>query len=439
MEHYDILIRNCAVLSEKFDVAYGQDIAISGKVIGAVGAHPLPCTGAQEIDGRGKLFMPGLVDGHLHSCQQLLRGRILDQLPMIWTRIMLPFESTLTQEAVRAEADLCCLELIKSGTTAFADAGGRYMEEVAQAVIGSGLRAALTCSTIDSGDSPATMKFTADQCMEHSDSLYDDYHGGGDGRVSIFYSLRSMLSCSEELTLRVFARAGERNTGVHAHISEYPNEVNACLERHRMRPLEYLDSLGVLGPNFLAAHSILLSDGEIDLMAHRGVKVVHCPFSNCGKGVPYTPRLLQRGANVGLGTDGAAHGGLSLWNEMKIFRSVMNAHVGVPNANPVIMPARSILKMATAGGAAALGYEGRLGTVQAGALADLISIDLNQPHITPTADLANTLLETVNAGDVADSMVNGAFLMRDRRVLTMDEGAVLARAAAVHRELFPAG
>ena len=206
-----------------------------------------------------------------------------------------------------------------------------------------------------------------------------------------------------------------RKTGVHAHISEYPNEVNASLERHRLRPVEYLDRLGVLGPHFLAAHSILLSDDEIDLMAERGVKVVHCPFSNCGKGVPYTPRLLQRGASVGLGTDGAAHGGLSLWNEMKIFRSVMNARVGVPYANPVVMPARTILRMATQGGAAALGYEGRLGTVKAGYLADLISIRLNQPHILPTSDLTNTLLESVNAGDVADSMVQGRFLMRDRR------------------------
>lgn len=436
---YDFLIRNCAVLNEHMEVDFHQDIAIQGKTIAAVGPTPLPGAAAEVVDGRGKLFLPGLVDGHIHTCQQLLRGRILDQLPMIWTRIMLPFESGLTAEAVEVEAELACLELIKSGTTAFADAGGRFMDRVAGVVERAGLRAALTCSTVDAGDAPPTMKHSTQACIEQNDDLFDRFHGAGEGRISVFYSLRSFLSCTEELTLRVCERARARGTGVHAHVSEYPNEVNASLERHRLRPVEYLDHLGVLGPNFLAAHSILLNDDEIDLLAQRGVKVVHCPFSNCGKGVPYTPRLLQRGASVGLGTDGAAHGGLSLWNEMKIFRSVMNAHVGVPYANPVVMPARTILYMATAGGAAALGYEGRLGAVKAGYLADLISIDLEQPHILPTSDLPNTLLETVNAGDVADSMVQGRFLMRDRKVLTLDEQAVLARAREVHRQLFPQG
>lgn len=436
---YDVLIRGCAVLNETFEVDWDQDIAIADGVIAAVGDSPLPGEAEQVVDGRGKLFLPGLVDGHIHTCQQLLRGRILDQLPMIWTRIMLPFESGLTEEAVEAGAELACLELIKSGTTAFADAGGRHMDAVARVVERSGLRAALTCSTIDAGDAPATMKHSTQACLEQNDALFDRWHGRGEGRISVFYSLRSMLSVTEELTLRVFERARNRSTGVHAHISEYPNEVNASLERHRLRPVEYLDKLGVLGPNFLAAHSILLNDDEIDRMAARGVKVIHCPFSNCGKGVPYTPRLLQRGASVGLGTDGAAHGGLSLWNEMKIFRSVMNAHVGVPYANPVVMPARTILRMATCGGAAALGYEGRLGAVKAGYLADLISIDLNQPHILPTSDLPNTLLETVNAGDVADSMVQGRFLMRDRKVLVMDEKAVLDRARDIHHKCFPDG
>ena len=436
---YDVLIRNCAVLNEQYQVEWNQDIAITGGKIAAVGPTPLPGEAAEMVDGRDKLFLPGLVDGHIHTCQQLLRGRILDQLPMIWTRIMLPFESGLTREAAEVGAELACLELIKSGTTAFADAGGRHMDAVAQVVERAGLRAALTCSTIDAGEAPATMKHTTQECLKQNDQLYDNFHGAGDGRISVFYSLRSMLSCTEELTVQVYERAMAHKTGVHAHISEYPNEVNASLERHRLRPVEYLDRLGVLGPHFLAAHSILLSDDEIDLMAERGVKVVHCPFSNCGKGVPYTPRLLQRGASVGLGTDGAAHGGLSLWNEMKIFRSVMNAHVGVPYANPVVMPARTILRMATQGGAAALGYEGRLGTVKAGYLADLISIRLNQPHILPTSDLTNTLLESVNAGDVADSMVQGRFLMRDRQVLTMDEEAVMARARQIHKTVFPNG
>lgn len=429
---YNILIKNCTMLDENLDPVCNRNIGIRDGKIAAIGNGEVVGPAAQTIDGQGKLFMPGLVDGHTHICQQFLRGRILDELPMIWTRIMLPFESTLTESLVEAQARLACLEMIKSGTVAFADAGGRYMDRVAEAVLDSGLRAALTCSTIDLGNAPPTMKATAEENIRRNTELFQQYHGG---RLSVFFSVRSMLSCSEALTKEVFETAARLNTGVHAHLSEYPNEVNSCLENHQMRPLEYLDSLGVLGPNFLAAHGILLSEDEIDLAARRGVNVVHCPFSNSGKGVPPTPQLLRRGVTVGLGTDGAAHGGLSLWNEMKIFRCVMNAHTGVPSANPLIMPAKTLLKMATQGSAAAMGLR-NAGTLAEGNLADIISIDLMQPHISPSANLTNTLLETVNAGDVSDMIVDGKLIMRDRNVLTMDEKAVLNQARQLQEALF---
>lgn len=429
---YNILIKNCTMLDENLDPVCNRNIGIRDGKIAAIGNGEVVGPAAQTIDGQGKLFMPGLVDGHTHICQQFLRGRILDELPMIWTRIMLPFESTLTESLVEAQARLACLEMIKSGTVAFADAGGRYMDRVAEAVLDSGLRAALTCSTIDLGNAPPTMKATAEENIRRNTELFQQYHGG---RLSIFFSVRSMLSCSEALTKEVFETAARLNTGVHAHLSEYPNEVNSCLENHQMRPLEYLDSLGVLGPNFLAAHGILLSEDEIDLAARRGVNVVHCPFSNSGKGVPPTPQLLRRGVTVGMGTDGAAHGGLSLWNEMKIFRCVMNAHTGVPSANPLIMPAKTLLKMATQGSAAAMGLR-NAGTLAEGNLADIISIDLMQPHISPSANLTNTLLETVNAGDVSDMIVDGKLIMRDRNVLTMDEKAVLNQARQLQETLF---
>ena len=120
-----------------------------------------------------------------------------------------------------------------------------------------------------------------------------------------------------------------------AHMNEYAGEVNYTLEQYRKRPVEYLEELGALGAHFVAAHGILLSAREQKLLAQAGAKVVHCPFSNCGKGVPKIRQAsLERGVCVGLGTDGAAHGGLSLWNEMRIFRSVMNAVRGVQNADP---------------------------------------------------------------------------------------------------------
>lgn len=433
--HYDILIRDCTLLDSEMEIQTHRTIAIRDGVIAVLGNGDVVGTANEIIDGKNKLFMPGLLDGHSHICQQFLRGHILDELPMIWTRIMLPFESTLTEEVVEAEAQLACLEMIKSGTVGFADAGGRYMHRVAQTVLDSGLRAALTCSTIDLGNAPATMKSSAEENIKRNTELFEQYHGKGDGRLSVFFSVRSMLSCSDALTRQVFETAQRLGTGVHAHMSEYPGEVNACLEQHQMRPMEYLDSMGLLGSHFLAAHGILLSENEIDIAAQRGVQVVHCPFSNSGKGVPPTPQLLRRGVTVGMGTDGAAHGGLSLWNEMKIFRCVMNAHTGVPSANPLIMPAKTLLAMATSGSASAMGLE-KSGALREGWLADMISIDLTQPHIMPSGNLTNTLLETVNAGDVQDMIVGGKLIMRDRTVLTMDESAVVAKAKALQEQLF---
>ena len=245
--------------------------------------------------------------------------------------------------------------------------------------------------------------------------------------MKVFYSLRALMNCSPALIKATAGRATERNTFFQAHMNEYAGEVNYTLEKYQMRPVEYLDSLGVLNENFLSAHSIMLSAHERSLLAENQVKVVHCPFSNCGKGVPDTPSLLEQGVCTGLGTDGAAHGGLSLWNEMKIFRSVMNAFWGAKNADPAVMPAKTILKMASENGTHLLGEE-KSGVLKEGFKADLISINWRQPHLLATNNPVNTLLECVCGNDVSDSIVNGKLLMRNRQVLTLDEEKILWQA-----------
>lgn len=431
---YDILIRNTALLTPNMAVDSGRDIAISSGIIAEIGVD-LTGNAKETIDGKNKLFMPGLVDGHTHLTQQFLRGKVLDSLPPIWTRVMLPFESTLTPDAAKTGAELACLEMIKSGTTAFVEAGGLYMNEIAPVIVNSGLRGALTTSTITTGDVPDTMKCSVDEALRRNTELYEEFHGAGEGRVSVFYSLRSYLFDAEDLIERTFQEAQNHKTGVHIHLNEYAPEITACIGLHKMRPLEYLDSFGVLDSNLVAAHCILLSENEIDLIRDKQIKVIHCPFSNCGKGAPPTPRLLQQGCHVGLGTDGAAHGGLSLWNEMKIFRSIMNLQYGAVTMDPAIMPAPKLLKMASQGSAAALGMSQNLGRLETGAPADVISIDLKQPHIMPSANIVNTLVECVNAGDVRDSIINGKLVMRDRQILTMDEERIMAKAHEIHEKL----
>lgn len=424
---YDLMITDAAVLLPDGTVQSGQTIEVKdGKIysIRPFRDSDMPGAAENQISGKGKLVMPGLVDCHMHTGQQLLKGKVLDELPMIWTRIMLPFESTLTEEKMELSASLAALEMIKSGTTAFVDAGSYHMEAAAEVYVRSGLRGLLSASTMDEKGLPDSIAQNADEAVAQTDRLYDRYHGKGNLKVA--YSLRSLISCSEELIRKTAERAKERGAKLQAHMNEYAGEVNFSLTNRRMRPFEYLDSLGVLNGDFLAAHCLLLSEREKEILAERDAKVCHCPFSNCGKGAPDTPSLREKGVCVGLGTDGAAHGGLSLWNEMKIFRSVMNVEYGSRLNEPAVMPAKDILKMATENGYRFMGEDG--GRIEIGKTADLITVNMMQPHLFPTGNPVNTLLECVTAADVCDSIVNGKVLMRDRKVLTLDEGKILAKA-----------
>ena len=432
----DLLIRNSDYLDPEFELAEGRSILIrDGKIEAIDTAESLEekYTWKEEMDGSGCIYMPGLVDSHMHTGQQLLRGNVLDEMPMIWTRIMLPYESTLTPERMRLSARMAAVEMIHAGTTGFIDAGSYFMAEAAGVYAQSGLRGALSYSTMDQKGLPASIAMDAETAIQKTDELYKEFHG--QGNLKVYYSLRSLISCSEDLIRMAAERAAERHTMLQAHMNEYPGEINFYMERKQMRPYEYLDSLGVLGPDFLGAHSLLLSEREISLLAERGVKVCHCPFSNCGKAAPRTPELLERNITVGLGTDGAAHGGLSLFQEMKIFRSVMNLTWGVPLAEPAVMPAKTILAMATRGGQACLGGDpGRDGKIFPGARADLIGIDKRRIYMAVYGHIANTILESVGSGDVRDSVCGGKILMKDYQIQTLDEEKIYREAVSYRND-----
>lgn len=423
----DILIKNTSYLNENLEVIEDINIIIKDKYIIEITKNSNNYNPNSVIDGKNLLWMPGLTDSHMHTCQQLLKGKILDELPMIWTRIMLPFESTLTRNKVNLSTKLSSLEMIKCGTTSFIDAGGIFMDEAAEVYIKSGLRGALSCSTMDNQNLPRSIRTTASEALDNLNSLYNNFHNTGDGRLQVFYSLRSLISCSEELIKNVFASAKEKNIAVEAHMNEYPNEINFFLEKYQCRPLEFLNNENLLNDKFISAHSIFLSDNEIDILKENNSKVVHCPFSNCGKGIPNTPSMIQKGINISFGSDGAAHGGMSIFQEMKVFRSIMNLHYGVKSCNPAIMPAKTILKMATKNGAIAMQHN-NLGALTPNNLADLIAIDLNQPHLYPTNNIVNTIIESVNGNDVIHMIVNGKVIMKNREILTLDEEKILYEA-----------
>ena len=426
MTKCDILIQGCRVLQPDMTISGTCSVAIDKTMICKIGPEAelaQEYEAEETLDGRGKLLMPGLVDGHTHTCQQLLRGRVSDEYPMVWTRFLVPFESNLRPEDSYVSGPLACLEMITHGTTAFADSGGVYMDRVADAVVESGMRAAIAKSTMDMGNAiTGAMKETAKEAVAHTKELYKGYQGAGDGRVDIWFAIRQVMTCSQDLIAMVRDAAEELHTGIHAHLCEHKDEVSFCLQNYKLRPAQFLESMGVLGPNLLTAHNVMLSDEDIALMAERGVKVIHCPRANLANhGFPKAPQILQAGLQVGLGGDGAAPSNLDLFDEMKVLRYGMIAYWGLPSFNPVVMTCATVLKMASWGGACALGKGDILGTVEEGKKADVILLNIDQPHIQPTQNLLNTIVEAANGHDVTDSIIDGRLVMKNREVLTLDE------------------
>ena len=440
MENYDIVIKNCQVLRPDMTISGECSVAIKDSWIRKIGsAEEIAAAGtaAQTLDGKGKLLMPGLVDGHTHTCQQLLRGRVADEYPMIWTRFLVPFESNLQPEDSYVSGQLACLEMIKNGTTAFAESGGVHMDRVADAVIESGMRAAIAKSTMDMGNAiTGAMKETAQEAIDNTIDLYKRYQGAGDGRIDIWFAIRQVMTCSRELIAMVGENAKKYHTGIHAHLCEQKDEVSFCLQNYKKRPAQFLEEMGILGPNLLTAHNVMLSDADISIMAERGVKIIHCPRANLANhGFPKTPQILGAGASVGLGCDGAAPSNLDLFDEIKVLRYAMIGYWGLPSFNPVVMPCAKLLEMATQGGANAIGHGDILGTVAEGKKADLILLNIDQPHILPTQNLVNTIVDAASGHDVTDSIINGKLVMKDREVLTLDEEKILFEADRHMKEI----
>ena len=437
----DYLLRNCSVLTPDYTIEENQSIAITGSRITDIGpAEQLDQTYTPQhvLDGNGKLAMPGFVDSHTHVCQQLLRGRTIDEWPMIWTRFLVPFESNLTPDDVYHSTQLACLEMIKSGTTSFIESGGVHMERAVEATLESGMRAAIAQSTMDMGAFiTGQMKDTADGCIRNTERLYDAYHGAGDDRIHIWFAMRQVMTCSPELIRNVAAAAKERNTGVHAHLCEHRDEVRFCLETYRQRPAEFLLAQGLLAPNLLTAHNVALTEHDITLMKECDVKVIHCPDSNLtNHGFSKTPRFLEEKMTVGLGSDGASSRCLSLFDQMKFLRYGMTAYWGLPVFDPMVMPCDELLRMVTINGARAMGRERELGTLEVGKKADIIMMNIHAPHLTPSSDMVKTIVTAASAGDVTDSIINGVLVMQDRNVLTLDEERIMAECSQRQKDIF---
>jgi 5-methylthioadenosine/S-adenosylhomocysteine deaminase len=419
-------------------VVAGGALAIrDGRIVwmGAVADAAGRFAPADTLHAPDRIALPGLLDTHVHTGQQLLRGKIAElgrrrQLRMaIWRNYLIPFESVLEPEDVYLSGLLAYANMLRVGTTCFADAGGPHPDEMGRAAEEVGIRGVIALSTADMGeDLPPGMRSSTREAIAQNTALVTRWSGrSGSGRVTAWLALRQLIVCSQELWEAFRDLADELGVRVHTHLAEGTHEVDYAAERWGKRPAEHLDSIGFLGPRMHAAHAVLLADAEIELLAQRGVTVAHCPVGNFIVGPPRVPEMLRRGIAVGIGSDGAANGSLDLFRALQVSLVALQSHFGTPwHVRSVIGP-EDLLAVATNGGARAMGMGDELGALEVGRQADLLLVDPESLDLQPVYESLWTAARGVTGANIETVIVAGRIVMKERELQTVDERAMRAR------------
>lgn len=382
-----------------------------------------------KINARGKVAVPGLINCHTHVPMTLMRGIAEDKPLNAWLKEAIwPIEAKLTVEDVYVGALLGCLEMIKSGTTCFAD---MYFHEeaVAKAVKESGLRAVLAEGIIE-----AENKRLGEKMLKNSVKFAEKFSGYAEGRVTPMLGPHAAYSCSPELLLKVKEKASELGVGVHTHLAESAEMFKEFEKRHGYSEVEFLKKLNFFEGHVLAAHCINLSDNDMRILSEHHVNVVYVPVANMklGLGAAKIKELANLNVNVALGTDGpASNNTLDMLETMKVGALLQK----LIYLNPEALSAYEVLRMATLNGAKALGLANIIGSLEIGKKADIILIDFSKPHLKPLHDVYANIVYSARGSDVDTVIVDGKILMENRQVKTLDEQEVMEKAEKHAAEL----
>lgn len=414
------------------EIMTGHSVAIRDGQIAAI----LPRQAAQDanagehIDLPQCALMPGFINLHCHAAMSLLRG-YADDLPlMTWLqRYIWPTESHfISEDFVRDGSELAIADLLMSGTTTLADQ--YFFPEVsAESVDRSGIRALLTFPVIDVETAWAR---DAESCINRGLALRDQYRDHD--RIDVGFGPHSTYMVSEKTLSRVAMLAEELDAPIQIHLHETREEVLSSVERSGLRPIDLLEQVGLLGPRTQCVHMTALGEQDIETVATHGAHVVHCPRSNLklGSGICPVQKLLDRGINVALGTDGAASNNrLNMLGELQTASLIGKSQHGDPKA----VDAWTALEMATLHGASALGLEKQLGSIEMGKAADLIALDLSGLQHLPRHNLASSLVYASSGNEVQWSWVAGKPLMRAGKLQTLDYTDLTARAGRWSEQL----
>lgn len=414
---------------EHADIEDGYLIIDGDKIAGIGEGKPPYDPEASMLNMRGKMILPGLINTHNHTPMILLRA-IGDDLPLQeWLeQKMWPLEAKYTDGIAYWGSLLAQVEMIKSGTTTFADMYD-HMDQVAAGVVESGLRASLSRGVIGLCSREEQVRK-----LREAVRFAEEWNQRAQGRIRTMISPHSAYTCPREYLVEIIESARELNLPIHTHLSETRREVADVERMSGKKTVYYLDELGLFDGPTLVAHAVHLEDGEIELLAEKGVKISHNLISNLklGSGIMPMKKMRKAGLTISLGTDSAAsNNSLDLFEEM---RGVALLHKGVEE-DPTLVTHREAFAMATMEGAKALFREEEIGSLEVGKKADLIVLEVKQPHFMPAEKFSSHIVYTARGADVLHSMVNGRWLMWNREVLTIDEERVLFEAERALKEL----
>ena len=420
-----LLIKNAEIISAKDIGKYY--IGIEDNLIKTISNElPQGFEGAEVIDADGKIAVPGMVNTHTHAAMTLLRSYADDMVLMDWLQNKIwPAEDGLTDDDIYWGTMLSIAEMLKSGTTCFAD---MYfsMDRVADAVAETGIRAALSRGLTGFSDENFAK-------LEENATLFKERHNSCNGRMRVMLGPHAPYTCSMDYLKKVVAKAQELGSEIHMHLAETSGEVDDCIKEHGMSPIKLMDSIGMFECGTLAAHCVHVDEEDMQIMSAKHVRVAHNPQSNLklASGIAPVPAMLKHGITVGLGTDGtSSNNNLDMLEECRLAAMLHKNMTG----DPQILPAAEALALATSEGAKALGFK-NLGKIEAGQIADIVLYDMDKPYWHPRHDRTSLFVYAANAGDADTVIIDGKVLMQNGKLLNMDLEKIYAEADVRARRL----
>jgi 5-methylthioadenosine/S-adenosylhomocysteine deaminase len=419
------LLKNVAIYRDH-QVSEHQNIEIQDDLITGFPAAPSEAAYDQVIDGNDMLATPGFVNTHNHVAMTVFRSYADDMQLMDWLEKKIwPAEAKLTNEIIYAQSMLGIAEMIRGGTTAYADMYD-HMDQEAKAVQETGIRACLCRGSIGVGPN-------AQAGLDESRQLFTDWNGAADGRITVMMGPHAPYTCPPDYLHKFVDMAHELGSEIHIHLSETKGEVENIKKQYGKTPIALMNELGVLDCGCLAAHCVWVDDNDLDIMAQKDVRVAHNPGSNLklASGIAPVPKMLAKGITVGLGTDGASsNNNLDIFEEMRLATLIHKADT----LDPLAISAATAVDMLTEQGAKCLGYK-NIGKLESGYKADITLIDREGLHWYPKNNTLSLFVYAGNSFDVDTVLVNGKVLLRHKEFTTLDVEKVKSEAERTKNKL----